>query len=174
MLTGGGDCPGLNASIRGVSKSLMINFSAEIIGIHDGFLGLIEQRIKTLEYADCSGILSLGSSIVETKNNVSPFKFKAKDVSKEVLDYYLSLRLDGIVMIGSDGTLSIAYEMSKLDMNIVDIPKTIYNQLIGTDRTFGFDTVIGIVTDALDRLRISDQSHKRVIILETMGRHAWG
>jgi len=172
VLTGGGDCPGLNAAIRAVSKSLMINCSAEIIGIYDGFLGLIEQRIKPLDYADCSGILSQGGTILGTNNTASPFNFKGKDVSSEVMDYYLNLGLDGLVVIGGDGTLSIAYELSKLGMNIVGIPKTIDNDLMGTDRTFGFDTAIGIVTDALDRLRTTGQSHKRVMILETMGRYA--
>lgn len=172
VLTGGGDCPGLNAAIRAVSKSLMINCSAEIIGIYDGFLGLIEQRIKPLDYADCSGILSQGGTILGTNNTASPFNFKGKDVSSEVMNYYLNLGLDGLVVIGGDGTLSIAYELSKLGMNIVGIPKTIDNDLMGTDRTFGFDTAIGIVTDALDRLRTTGQSHKRVMILETMGRYA--
>ncbi|MFT4748179.1 MAG: phosphofructokinase-like protein [Congregibacter sp.] len=172
VLTGGGDCPGLNAAIRAVSKSLMINCSAEIIGIHDGFLGLIEQRIKTLDYSDCSGILSLGGTILGTNNSASPFNFKGKDVSNEVMDYYFSLGLDGLVVIGGDGTLSLAYQLSKLGMNIVGIPKTIDNDLMGTDRTFGFDTAIGIVTDALDRLRTTGQSHQRVMILETMGRYA--
>ena len=172
VLTGGGDCPGLNAAIRAVSKSLMINCSAEIIGSHDGFLGLIEQRTTNLNYGDCSGILSQGGTILGTNNSASPFNFKGQDVSSEVMDYYLSLGLDGLVVIGGDGTLSIAYEMSKLGMNIVGIPKTIDNDLMGTDRTFGFDTAIGIVTDALDRLRTTGQSHKRIMILETMGRYA--
>lgn len=172
VLTGGGDCPGLNAAIRAVSKSLMINCSAEIIGIQDGFLGLIEQRVKPLNYADCSGILSLGGTILGTNNSASPFSFKGKDVSNKVMDYYHSLGLDGLVVIGGDGSLSIAYEMSKLGMNIVGIPKTIDNDLMGTDQTFGFDTAISIVTDALDRLRTTGQSHKRVMILETMGRYA--
>lgn len=172
VLTGGGDCPGLNAAIRAVSKSLMINCSAEIIGIHDGFLGLIEQRTTIITYADCSGILSQGGTILGTNNSASPFNFNGKDVSNEVMDYYQSLGLDGLVVIGGDGTLSIAYELSKLGMNIVGIPKTIDNDLMGTDQTFGFDTAISIVTDALDRLRTTGQSHKRVMILETMGRYA--
>jgi 6-phosphofructokinase 1 len=172
VLTGGGDCPGLNAAIRAVSKSLMINCSAEIIGIQDGFLGLIERRVKPLNYEDCSGILSQGGTILGTHNSASPFNFKGVDVSDKVMEYYRSLALDGLVVIGGDGTLSIAYEMSKLGMNIVGIPKTIDNDLMGTDRTFGFDTAISIVTDALDRLRTTGQSHKRVMILETMGRYA--
>jgi len=172
VLTGGGDCPGLNAAIRAVSKSLMINCSAEIIGIQDGFLGLIEQRTKIINYTDCSGILSQGGTILGTNNSASPFNYYGKDVSNKVMDYYQSLGLDGLVVIGGDGTMSIAYEMSKLGMNIVGIPKTIDNDLVGTDRTFGFDTAVSIVTDALDRLRTTGQSHKRVMILETMGRYA--
>jgi 6-phosphofructokinase 1 len=172
VLTGGGDCPGLNTAIRAVSKSLMINCSAEIIGIHDGFLGLIEQRIKILDYADCSGILSPGDNILGTNNSVSPFNFKGKNVSNAVMDYYLRLGLDGLVVIGGDGTLSIAYQLSKLGMNMVGIPKTIDNHLMGTERTFGFDTAINIVTDALDRLRTFGQSQKRVFILEIMGRYS--
>jgi phosphofructokinase-like protein len=172
VLTGGGDCPGLNATIRAVSKSLMINCSAEIIGIHDGFLGLIEQRIMPLNYKVCSGILSQGGTILGTSNTASPLNYKGKDVSNKVMDYYHSLGLDALVIIGGDGSLSIAYAMSKLGMNIVGISKTIDNDLMDTDRTFGFDTAISIVTDALDRLRTTGQSHKRVMILETMGRYA--
>jgi 6-phosphofructokinase 1 len=172
VLTGGGDCPGLNAAIRAVSKSLMINCSAEIIGIQDGFLGLIEQRTKILNYEDCSGILSQGGTILGTNNSANPFNYKGENVSNKVMDYYLHLGLDGLVVIGGDGSLSIAYELSILGMNIVGIPKTIDNDLMGTDRTFGFDTAISIVTDALDRLRTTGQSHKRIMILETMGRYA--
>ena len=172
ILTGGGDCSGLNAAIRAVSKSLMLNCSAEIVGINDGFLGLIEQRTRVINYSDCSGILSQGGTILGTNNSANPFNYFGKDVSQNVMDYYLSLGLDGLVVIGGDGSLSIAYELSKLGMNIVGIPKTIDNDLMGTDRTFGFGTAISIVTDALDRLRTTGQSHKRVMILETMGRYA--
>ena len=150
----------------------MINCSAEIIGIQDGFLGLIEQRTKILNYEDCSGILSQGGTILGTNNSANPFNYKGENVSNKVMDYYLHLGLDGLVVIGGDGSLSIAYELSILGMNIVGIPKTIDNDLMGTDRTFGFDTAISIVTDALDRLRTTGQSHKRIMILETMGRYA--
>jgi 6-phosphofructokinase 1 len=172
ILTGGGDCPGLNAAIRAVAKSLMLNVNAQIIGIEDGFAGLIERRIRTLSYADCSGILSLGGTILGTSNSASPINYKGKDHRVQVLAYYHELGLDALVVIGGDGTLSVAYEMSKLGMNIVGMPKTIDNDLMCTDRTFGFDTAVSIVTDALDRLRTTGQSHKRVMILETMGRYA--
>lgn len=172
ILTGGGDCPGLNAAIRAVAKSLMLNCEAQVIGIKDGFLGLIERRVQPLSYADCSGILAMGGTLLGTCNNASPFNYKGKDVSLDVIAYYQELALDALVIIGGDGTLSMGFEMSKLGMNIVGVPKTIDNDLMGTDRTFGFDTAVSIVTDALDRLRTTGQSHKRVMILETMGRYA--
>lgn len=172
ILTGGGDCPGLNAAIRAVAKSLMINCKAEVIGIEDGFSGLIEQRVRPLTYGDCSGILSVGGTILGTSNSVSPTNYHGKDYSEQVVSYYHQLGLDAIVTIGGDGTMSLSYEMSKLGMNIVGVPKTIDNDLMCTDRTFGFDTAVSIVTDALDRLRTTGQSHKRVMILETMGRYA--
>jgi 6-phosphofructokinase 1 len=172
ILTGGGDCPGLNAAIRAVAKSLMLNSDAKIIGIEDGFSGLIERRVRDLSYADCSGILSLGGTLLGTSNHASPFNYKGADVSASVLSYYHELALDALVIIGGDGTMSIGYDMSKLGMNIVGVPKTIDNDLMCSDRTFGFDTATSIVTDALDRLRTTGQSHKRVMILETMGRYA--
>lgn len=172
ILTGGGDCPGLNAAIRAVAKCLMINCNAQIFGIADGFAGLLERRVTPLTYSDCSGILSLGGTILGTSNSVNPLNYHGKDCSAQVLAYYEELGLDAIVVIGGDGSLSLAYEMSKLGMNIVGVPKTIDNDLMCTDRTFGFDTAVSIVTDALDRLRTTGQSHKRVMILETMGRYA--
>jgi phosphofructokinase-like protein len=172
ILTGGGDCQGLNAAIRAVAKSLMLNHQAEIIGIEDGFAGLIERRVRPLSYADCSGILSQGGTILGTSNKASPFNYQGQNCAKAVVDYYHELALDAVVVIGGDGSMSIAYELSKLGMNIVGVPKTIDNDLMCTERTFGFDTAVSIVTDALDRLRTTGHSHKRVMILETMGRYA--
>ena len=172
ILTGGGDCQGLNAAIRAVAKSLMLNCQAEIIGIEDGFAGMIERRVRPLSYADCSGILSLGGTILGTSNKASPFDYNGLDCSAQVMVYYKELQLDAVVIIGGDGTMSIAYELSKLGMNIVGVPKTIDNDLMCTERTFGFDTAVAIVTDALDRLRTTGHSHKRIMILETMGRYA--
>jgi phosphofructokinase-like protein len=172
LLTGGGDCPGLNAAIRAVSKTLMLTCNADIIGIEDGFLGLIEKRVRPLSYQDCSGILATGGTIIGTHNKANPFAYEGKDHSPAVKAYYDQLGLDALVIIGGDGTLSIGYELTKLGMNIVGIPKTIDNDLMCTDRTFGFDTAVSIVTDALDRLRTTGQSHKRIMILETMGRYA--
>jgi ATP-dependent phosphofructokinase / diphosphate-dependent phosphofructokinase len=172
ILTGGGDCQGLNAAIRAVAKTLILENKAEIIGIEDGFLGLIEHRVRALNYNDCSGILSQGGTILGTSNKATPFNYKGTDCSLAVMDYYRELNLDGIVMIGGDGTMSMANDMAKLGMNIVGVPKTIDNDLMCTDRTFGFETAVSIVTEALDRLRTTGHSHKRVMILETMGRYA--
>jgi 6-phosphofructokinase 1 len=172
ILTGGGDCSGLNATIRSVAKSLILNCKAEIVGIQDGFLGFIERRSRALHYDDLSGILSQGGTLLGSSNRGSPFDYNSKDLSQEVMDYYNQLGLDGLVVIGGDGSLTIAYEMSKLGMQIVGIPKTIDNDLNGSDYTLGFNSAITIVTDALDRLHTTGQSHKRVMILETMGRYA--
>ena len=170
ILTGGGDCSGLNAAIRAVAKSLMINCDAEIIGIQDGFLGLIEQRVMPLNYSDCSGILSQGGTILGTHNSASPFNFKGKDVSSQVVAYCQKLGLDALVIIGGDGTLTIGYQLSKLGINIVGVPKTIDNDLEATDRTFGFDTAVSTATDAIDKLHSTAKSHDRVMVVEVMGR----
>ncbi|MBU2878257.1 MULTISPECIES: 6-phosphofructokinase [Aliiglaciecola] len=172
ILTGGGDCQGLNAAIRAVAKSLMLNNNAEIIGIEDGFDGLLKRKVRQLSYADCSGILPLGGTILGTSNKANPFDYQGKDCSQDVQSYYQELGLDAIVMIGGDGTMSIAYELTKLGMNIVGVPKTIDNDLMCTERTFGFETAVSIVTEAIDRLRTTGHSHKRIMILETMGRYA--
>lgn len=172
VLTGGGDCPGLNAAIRSVAKTLMLTANAEIIGIEDGFLGFIERRVRTLSYQECSGIQSLGGTIIGTNNRANPFDYKGQDCSAQVKQYYDELGLDALVVIGGDGSLSIGYELTKLGMNIVGVPKTIDNDLMCTERTFGFDTAVSIVTEAIDRLRTTGQSHKRIMIVETMGRNA--
>jgi 6-phosphofructokinase len=153
ILTGGGDCQGLNAAIRAVAKSLMLNHQAEIIGIEDGFAGLIERRVRPLSYADCSGILARGGTILGTSNTASPFNYLGQDCSQQVVDYYHELALDAVVVIGGDGSMSIAYKLSKLGMNFVGVPKTIDNDLMCTERTFGFETAVSIATEALDRLR---------------------
>lgn len=174
VLTGGGDCPGLNAVIRAVSKSLMLNCGASVVGFEDGFLGLIERRSRDLTYRDVSGILAQGGTILGTNNKANPLKYHERggaDVTDECVAYYNELKLDGLVVIGGDGTMSIAHAMQQKGMNIVGVPKTIDNDLMATDRTFGFDTAVSIATDALDRLQTTGQSHQRVMILETMGRY---
>ncbi|MFT4604620.1 MAG: phosphofructokinase-like protein [Rhodothermales bacterium] len=175
VLTGGGDAPGLNAVIRAVTKSLILRHDAEVIGIEDGFLGLIEQRIRPLAYSDVSGILTLGGTILGTHNKANPFSYFNRggaDVSAEVIKYTRSLGMDAIVSIGGDGTMSISAKLQERGLSVVGVPKTIDNDIVGTSRTFGFDTAVSIVTESLDRLHTTAQSHQRVMIVETMGRYA--
>lgn len=175
LLTGGGDCPGLNAVIRAVTKSLILQHNAEVLGFEDGFLGLIEQRMRPLAYGDASGILTRGGTILGTNNKANPFSYYNRgdaDVSPQVLRYAQTLGLDAVIAIGGDGTMSIAHQLQEKGLNFIGVPKTIDNDLMETDRTFGFDTAVSIVTEALDRLHTTAQSHQRVMILETMGRYA--
>lgn len=175
VLTGGGDCPGLNAVIRSVTKCLILQHDAEVIGIEDGYEGLIEQRIQSLTYRDVSGILTQGGTILGTSNKANPFAYYKRgqaDVSAEVNKYCRSIGLDAIVVIGGDGTMASAYRLSEMGLNVVGVPKTIDNDLMATERTFGFDTAVSIVTEAVDRLHTTAQSHDRVMIVETMGRYA--
>lgn len=175
LLTGGGDCPGLNAVIRAVTKSLVLVHNAEVLGFEDGFLGLIEGRYRTLGYTDVSGILTRGGTILGTSNKANPFAFYGAggaDVSDGVLQTYRDLGLDALVAIGGDGTMAITYGLQQKGLHVVGVPKTIDNDLVGTDQTFGFDTAVTIATEAIDRLHSTAQSHHRVMILETMGRYA--
>ncbi len=174
-MTGGGDCPGLNAVIRAVTKSLIIQHNAEVLGFEDGWLGLIEQRMRPLTYRDVSGILTRGGTILGTSNIANPFAYHRRggaDVSAEVIRFTQDLGLDALVAIGGDGTMSVAHGLQERGLNIVGVPKTIDNDLVHTDRTFGFDTAVMIATEAVDRLHTTAQSHNRVMILETMGRYA--
>ena len=175
ILTGGGDCPGLNAVIRAVVKSLILHHGAEVIGFEYGFEGFIEGNWRELDYRSVSGILTEGGTILGTHNRANPlnyYKEDGADVSQRCKELYDSLGLDAVVVIGGDGTMSISYELSRRGMNFVGVPKTIDNDLMSTDRTFGFDTAVSIATDAIDRLQTTGQSHNRVMILETMGRYA--
>jgi 6-phosphofructokinase 1 len=176
ILTGGGDSPGLNAVIRAVARSLILDAGAEVIGIADGFAGLIERRVQPLALRDVAGILALGGTVLGTSNKANPFAWHAAagaDVSAEAVRYARdALRLDAVVAIGGDGTMSIAHRLHEAGLPMVGVPKTIDNDLMYTDRTFGFDTAVAIATEALDRLHTTAQSHHRVMILETMGRNA--
>jgi len=175
LLTGGGDCPGMNAVIRAVTKSLILQADAEVIGFEDGYEGLIEGRFRTLEFQDVSGILTRGGTILGTSNRANPFRYYRRgeaDVSAEVIALYRELELDGIVAIGGDGTMTIAHGLSERGLRFIGVPKTIDNDIWGTERTFGFDTAVHIATEAIDRLHTTAQSHHRVMICETMGRYA--
>ncbi len=172
ILTGGGDCQGLNAAIRGATLSLIHNFEAEVCAIEEGFLGLIERRTRMLTKDDVESIFDKGGTMIGTCNRVSPLNYDGNDVSQSVAGYYRELGLDCIIAMGGDGSMSLCYEMSKLGMNFIGVPKTIDNDIAQTDRTFGFDTAVNIAAEAIDRLRTTAQSHKRVMIIETMGRYA--
>ncbi|MEY4754636.1 MAG: hypothetical protein RJA44_2311, partial [Pseudomonadota bacterium] len=173
VLTGGGDCPGLNAVIRAVTKSMINLCGAEVTGIEDGFLGLIERRVRPLGWDAVSGILATGGTILGTSNTATPFAWQGRDVSAEVAAYVQQLGLDALVAIGGDGTMTIAQKLAeRTGVPVVGVPKTIDNDIEGTERSFGFDTAVATVTDALERVQTTGQSHGRVMIVETMGRYA--
>jgi 6-phosphofructokinase 1 len=180
ILTGGGDCPGLNAVIRAVAKKLILENNAEIVGIKDGYDGLIHNRYRMLRYEDVSGILTLGGTILGTSNIANPYrvveskngKTVIKDKSKEVLANIKRNGLDCLVCIGGDGTLAIASRLYDDGVPVVGVPKTIDNDIRHTDVTFGFDTAVSIATEGIDRLHTTAQSHHRVMIIELMGRTA--
>jgi len=168
ILTGGGDCPGLNAVIRAVVRK-SIQYDWEIIGIKNGWKGLINGEIELLTDSSVSGILPKGGTIIGS-SRTNPFK-KEEDV-KKVLENIKRFRIDALVAIGGDDTLSVAAKFHKMGIPVVGVPKTIDNDISGTDYTFGFDTAVSIVTEAIDRLHSTAESHHRVIVLEVMGRHA--
>jgi len=182
ILTGGGDCPGLNAVIRAVAKTAILDFGLEIVGMEDGYEGLIEHRSRPLAYNNVSGILSEGGTILGTSNRANPFGFPVvradgetvfEDRSDLVRDYVKELDLSCLVCIGGDGTLTIAHRlMEECGVPCVGVPKTIDNDLYGTDVTFGFDTARQIATEAIDRLHTTAQSHHRAMVIEVMGRNA--
>ena len=180
LLTGGGDCPGLNAVIRAVTKKAILEKDMEVIGIKDGYDGLVNNKYKRLTYKDVSGILTLGGTILGTSNTANPYKYPVKegkkiefkDMSKKVLQNIKKLGVKYLVCIGGDGTLGIANSLYKQGIPIVGIPKTIDNDIWGTDITFGFDSAVGVATNAVDILHSTAQSHHRVMILEVMGRTA--
>jgi ATP-dependent phosphofructokinase / diphosphate-dependent phosphofructokinase len=176
ILTAGGDCPGLNAAIRGVGKTLLLKYNAEVYGISSGFLGLIENDYKKLEENDLSNILTLGGTILGTSRE-KPFK-KAKNYLEEIdkpqviKENYHALGLDCLVCIGGNGTLKTAYRLSQEGLNIIGIPKTIDNDVYGTDYTFGFHSAVNIATEAIDRLHTTANAHRRVMLIELMGHNA--
>jgi ATP-dependent phosphofructokinase / diphosphate-dependent phosphofructokinase len=181
ILTGGGDCPGLNAVIRGVGKACMGAYGMECIGIEDGYEGLIEKRTFPLTWENVSGILTLGGTILGTSNIANPFKWAVKkeggrvefaDVSEDVVQTINDLGLDSVVAIGGDGTMAIAKGLAAKGVHLVGVPKTIDNDIWGTDVTFGFDTAVSIVVEALDRIHTTAMSHHRVMVVEVMGRYA--
>ena len=173
VLTGGGDCPGLNAVIRGVVRRAE-RFGFEIMGIRDGWRGLMDPPAhERLNRDRVRGILHQGGTILGT-SRATPFKQDehGRDRVAEVLRMIERLRIEAVVAIGGEGTLNVAYKLSQLGVRIVGVPKTIDNDVPGTDLTFGFDTAVSIATDAIDRLHSTAEAHSRLMIVEVMGRHA--
>lgn len=170
VLTGGGDCPGLNAVIRGVVRKAAKE-KLEIIGIKNGWKGLISADTVELGLESVSGILPKGGTILGT-SRTNPYK-KPDDVAK-VIENYKKLKLDALIAIGGEDTLGVANKLAKENkgLNVVGVPKTIDNDLNATDFTFGFDTAVNIATEAIDRLHTTAESHHRIMVVEVMGRHA--
>ncbi len=176
ILTAGGDCPGLNAAIRGVGKTAIVKYGMEVIGISSGFLGLINKEYEVLTEPQLSGILTLGGTILGTSRE-KPFKkskeiFNSIDKPKLIKKHYDELELDCVVCIGGNGTMKNAAKLAELGINVIGLPKTIDNDVWGTDVTFGFDSAVGIATDAIDRLHSTANSHKRTMVIEIMGHDA--
>jgi 6-phosphofructokinase 1 len=181
VLTGGGDCPGLNAVLRAVVKTAVGEYGWEVIGFEDGFDGLLDPaRVRPLTPDAVRGILPLGGTMLGTTNRSNPFDYVWKehgavrraDRSAEALERFAAHGLDALVVIGGDGTLAIAERFYRLGMPVVGVPKTIDNDLSATDVTFGYQTALDTATEALDRLHTTAESHHRVLVVEVMGRHA--
>jgi 6-phosphofructokinase 1 len=176
ILTAGGDCPGINAAIRGVGKTAIFKYGMKLYGISDGFSGMITKEYTELSEKDLSGILTLGGTILGTSRE-KPFKpadKNNKELKKPALikEHYEQMGLDCLVCIGGNGTQKTASLLAREGLNVVGIPKTIDNDVWGTDITFGFDSAVHIATEAIDRLHSTANSHKRIMIIEVMGHHA--
>jgi len=181
ILTGGGDCPGLNAVIRGVSKAAMLEHGVGVVGFLDGYWGLVEGRFRELDYSSVSGILTTGGTILGTSNIANPFRWPERkkggeltlrDRSSQAVQVFKRLELDALVTIGGDGTQAIACKLLKKGIPVIGVPKTIDNDLNNTDVTFGFDTAVSTATEAIDKIHTTAMSHHRVMVVEVMGRYA--
>ena len=175
VLTAGGDSPGLNAAIRGLGKAGIESYGMQIIGFRDGFRGLMQDRIMYLDSSNLSGILTLGGTILGTsrdKPNAMPVGSRIMDMSDAMLEVYQHHHLDVLVCLGGGGTQKSALKLMQKGINVVTMPKTIDNDVARTDVTFGFDTAMGIATEAIDRLHSTAHSHHRIILVEVMGHKA--
>ncbi|WP_082390133.1 6-phosphofructokinase [Ornatilinea apprima] len=181
ILTGGGDAPGLNAVIRAAVKTVYHQCDCEILGVKDGFDGFLETGgVNPLTQADVRGILPRGGTILGTANRGNPFAREVihngqvviEDLSGQIIDAIHALNLDVLIVVGGDGTLRIANELFQKGVPVVGVPKTIDNDIYGTDFSFGFDTAVNIASEAIDRLHTTAESHHRVMVLELMGRDA--
>jgi len=178
VLTGGGDAPGLNAVIRAVVKTAT-NAGAKVIGLEDSFDGLIyPDKARELTPKDVTGILRLGGTILGTVNRGNPFAEPIEtphgifNYADRVMEMFQQMELDALICIGGDGTLTIAYEFYKKGIPLVGVPKTIDNDIYGTTSCFGFDTAVSFATDAIDRLHTTAEAHRRIMVVEVMGRYA--
>src|ERR1041384_8518710 len=183
ICTGGGDAPGLNAVIRAAVKSAILKYKWKVIGIPDGFDGLIcPEKSFEMTLKHVSGILPRGGTILGTTNRGNPFQFKTvengkevvRDISPDILANAAKLGIDAVITIGGDGSQTIALELFQKGMKIVGVPKTIDNDLSATEVTFGFDTALTTATDAVDKIHTTAESHHRVMVIEVMGRDAGG
>ena len=175
LLTAGGDCPGLNAAIRGIGKTVLAEPDMHVIGFKDGFRGLLENRSVRLENGLLSGILTLGGTILGTsrdKPHRMPMGGKEVDMTDVIVENYHNQHLDVLVCLGGGGTQKNAYRLAQRGLNVITLPKTIDNDIPFTDVTFGFDTAFGVAVDAIDRLHSTAHSHHRIIIVEIMGHRA--
>lgn len=180
ICTGGGDCPGLNAVIRAVVRAAILKYGWRVLGIEDSFTGLIwPDRVRELKLNDVSGILPRGGTILGTTNRLDPFQCRLDenggavcDLSERCVSNAKSLGLDGLVVVGGDGTMRIASRLYRKGVDLVGVPKTIDNDLAATEITLGFDTALHTTTDAMDKIHTSAESHHRVMMVEIMGREA--
>ncbi|MGH9104229.1 MAG: 6-phosphofructokinase, partial [Acidimicrobiales bacterium] len=169
ILTGGGDCPGLNAVIRAVVRKGEVTWGDTVVGFPDGWRGMVQGRSVPLDVERCRGILPRGGTILGT-SRTNPYRVERGP--EAVHATFASERLDALVAIGGEDTLGVASRLSSEGLGVVGVPKTIDNDLSATDVTFGFHTAVQIATDAIDRLHTTAESHDRVIVCEVMGRHA--
>jgi 6-phosphofructokinase 1 len=180
ILTGGGDCPGLNAVIRAVVKTSILEHGFKVVGFEDGFYGLVKDRHRELTLESASGIITLGGTVLGTSNKDNPFRFNVgdpgnpeyRDCSDEVVKVYRRHGLDAVIAIGGDGTLTVASQLEKKGIRFVGVPKTIDNDLRGTDVTFGFNSAVTTAMEAIDKIHTTAISHHRVMLVEVMGRYA--
>jgi 6-phosphofructokinase 1 len=180
ILSGGGDCPGINAVIRAVAKKAILEENVEIIGVEGGYHGLIHNKYTKFAYRNVSGILTLGGTILGTSKTANPYHYAVKkgkemvfeDLSKTVIKNIKKLDIQCLVCIGGDGTLGITNRLYNDGVPVVAVPKTIDNDLKGTDITFGFDSAVSIATEGIDRIHSTAESHHRVMIVEVMGHKA--
>jgi 6-phosphofructokinase 1 len=180
VMTGGGDCPGLNAVIRAVTKTAINKYDMDVFGVEDGYRGLIEDRIHPLSVNNVSGILTVGGTILGSCNSSNPFSFPVqsgmrmvnKDVSGQCMKNLKKRGIEALICIGGDGTMCSAAAFAQKGLVVMGVPKTIDNDIYGTDLTFGFNTAVTTATEAIDKIHTTASSHHRIMIVEVMGRYA--